>query len=234
MQDTRTSKEFSITIRTNETDGVRKYEKPFLNWLDTHCTHYVVAYEQKGDLSTEHFQVAAVFVEDKRSDHLKATLVGICEEVQTWTPEQKKYAICVKKNRKNNDIRLLAGGYCCKQDTTPFIKGWTLEDLEPYQEQYDELKEKALLRNISRENIVSYLKDWNDKFEYNPNTVVMEKYSRLSHRQRLDYIYQYGITQGADLQKYSTPVWINYFVNNFRVLFCSRTAEDLMEILENA
>lgn len=230
--ETRLSKEFSITIRPGDADGVSKYEEPFRKWLEMHCSHYIVAYEQKGDLSTQHFQVASIFTESKRSDHLKASLISLFVENHEWSSEQKKYAVCVKKNRKNNDIRLLAGGYCMKQDVAPFIKGWTLDELEPFQESYDDMKLKSELRNISRETIVSHLKNWNDEFEYNQNNIVMEKYARLSYRQRLDFIYQYGITQGADLQKYSTPVWINYFVNNFRVLFCGRTAEDLMELIQ--
>lgn len=215
--DTRLSNEFSITIRTAEKDGVSKYQSDLLKWLDDNASHYVVAYEQKGDLSTQHFQCAVVMTTSRRSDNLKTALVGLLGE--QWTPEQKRHAICVNKNRKDNNILLLAGGYCMKQDTNPFIKGWTAEELEPYTTQYEELKQRSEMRNISKDKILLLLQEWYDEFANNKNPDVRDRFERLPIRKKLDYMYQYGISQGADLQKYSTPVWINYFINNFRVLF---------------
>lgn len=229
---TRESNQFSITIRTGEADGVRKYERDYIQWLDTVGTsHYAVAYEQKGDLSTQHFQCAVVFTEDHRSDNLKKTLVGLLGD--GWTADQKKRAVCVNKNREGNDIKLLAGGYCMKQDDQPILKGWTLEELEPYVFQYEELKNKSLLRNISRENITGLLQQWYDDVAYHKDPDVRDRFERKSNRQKLDFVYQYGISQGADLQKYSTPVWKCYFTDNFNVIFDRLSADNLLKILSD-
>lgn len=227
--DTRLSNEFSITIRTAEVDGVSKYESDLLKWLDDACTHYVVAYEQKGDLSTQHFQCAVVMTTPRRADNLKTALVGLMGD--HWTTEQKRHAVCCKKNRADNDIRLLAGGYCMKQDIEPFMKGWTVEELHPYLTQYEELKNRSEMRNITREKIVDVLQKWYDELYYNKEPDVRDRFERLTVRSKLDYMYKYGIALGADLQKYSTPVWINYFINNFNVLFERVSAERLLEQL---
>lgn len=226
---TREGYQFSITVRPGEPDGVQKYEKDYLEWLESVSTHYVVAYEQKGDLSTQHFQCAVVFKDEHRSDNLKKTLVGLLGH--EWNADRRKHAICINKNRDGNDIKLLAGGYCLKQDVAPFIKGWTLEELEPYLTQYEELKHKSQMRNISREKITDLLQTWYDDISDHRNPDVREAFERMSERKKLDFMYKYGISLGADLQKYSTPVWMNYFTSNFDVLFQRRTAEGLLELL---
>lgn len=233
MPATRTCKEFSITVRPGDPDGVRKYHNDYLKWLeDVGTSHYVVAYEQKGDLSTEHFQCAVVFNEEHRSDNLKKTLVGLLGH--SWSDAQKRVAVCVNKNRENNDIRLLAGGYCLKQDVAPFIKGWTLDELMPFVDQYEELKEKSLLRNITRENIINILQTWHDEYANNKDPDVRDRFERLSPTKKLQYMYKYGIAQGADLQKYSNPNWLNYLCSNFDVLFERVSADRLMKELSEA
>lgn len=226
---TRESQQFSITIRTGEPDGVTKYQACLLEYVERECSHYVVAYEQKGDLSTQHFQMAAVFLTSRRSDNLKASLVGILGE--QWSAEQKKHAVCVKKNREGNDIRLIAGGYCLKQDDHPFIKGWTLDELEPFTTHYEELKAKAEMRNISKDKFTTIMKEIYDELSYNENTELMFRFGRLSNKQKYEFMFKYAISKGCDLQKYSTPVWTNYCINNFDVLFEGTSAEGLIELL---
>lgn len=225
---TRESKEFSITIRTGEPDGVCRYEKEFLDWLESvGTTHYVVAYEQKGDLSTQHFQCAVVFRDEHRSDNLKKTLVALLGH--HWNEQQRKHAVCVNKNRDGNDICLLAGGYCLKQDVAPFIKGWTSEELEPYLTQYEELKNKSLLRNISRERLIPLLQEWHDEISNHKNPDVREVYESYGQRKKLEFLYRYGISLGADLQRYSTLQWINYLAYNFDVLIERVSPDDLLD-----
>lgn len=233
MPATRTCKEFSITIRPGEADGVRKYHNDFMKWLDDVGTsHYVVAYEQKGDLSTEHFQCAVVFNEEHRSDNLKKTLVGLLGH--HWTDAQKRVAVCVNKNRENNDIRLVAGGYCMKQDVAPYLKGWTVDELEPFLTQYEELKNKSQLRNISRDNLLQLLQEWHDEYANNKDPDVRDRFERLSSTKKLQYMYKYGIAQGADLQKYSNPNWLNYLTTNFDVLFERLSADRIIKQLSEA
>lgn len=232
MADTRTSKEFSITIRPGEATGVQKYEKDLLEWLDREATHYVVAYEQKGDLSTQHFQLASIFQSDKRSDHLKQSLVGMFGD--EWSPDMKKHAVCVNKNRKNNDIRLLAGGYCMKQDTTPFIKGWTPEELEPFQEQYNELKEKAERRNLTREKLLDVLKSLYDELANHKSPEVRDGFSRQTTRSKVKFMYDLGIRQGYDLSRFHTPQLLSYYTEHFESLFENTTAEALFGLLSDA
>lgn len=234
MAETRTSKQFSITIRPGDSDGVSKYESAFIKWLDNHTSHYVVAYEQKGDLSTQHFQACAIFNDDKRSDHLKTTLLGILEEVVEFTPDQRKHAVCVKKNRESNDIRLLAGGYCMKQDVSPFIKGWTLDELQPYSDEYETLREQQQLRNISREKIKDYIQEWNDELINHKDYRVRDAFDALSEREKIKYCFKIGISKGADLSKYSTPVWLNYFTTNYDVLFMGCSAQSIAKELSRS
>lgn len=232
MSATRESNEFSITVRPADVDGVEKYQARLLEFLERECSHYVVAYEQKGDLATQHFQCAAVFNSSRRADNLKASLVGILGEA--WTAEQKKHAVCCNKNRKNNDIRLLAGGYCMKQDIHPFIKGWTVDELEPYVEQYEELKEKAEMRNVSRDNYINIMQGIYNELSYGPDSELMFKFERLSDKDKFNFMFKYAIAKGYDLQKFSTPVWFNYCISNFDVLFKGVTADSLKELLSSS
>jgi len=229
MSATRESNEFSITIRTGEADGVAKYEAKLLEALESICSHYCVAYEQKGDLSTQHFQMAVVTTARKRSDNLKATLVELLGEA--WTPEQKKYAIAVKKNREGNDIKLIAGGYCCKQDDNPIIKGWTIDELQPYRSQYDDLKRKSEIRNLSKDSFLEYIVKVYYEIRDNKDPDVREKFQRLDERTKLKYTYKVAISQGADLQRYSTPIWRNYLVDNFGPIFEGQGEEYLCQLI---
>lgn len=162
---TRESNEFSITIRPGDAAGVEQYRSKYLTWLEDTCTHYAVALEQKGDLSTQHFQCAVVTKLNHRSDNLKKTLVSLLGT--SWSSDQKRIAVCVNKNRQGNDIRLLAGGYCQKQDVNPLLKGWSDIDLEPFVTQYEELKTRSEMRNPTREKIIDILKSvYNDIAEH--------------------------------------------------------------------
>lgn len=230
MSDTRRdSTEFSITIRPGETDGVKKYEDKVLEFLDRECSHYVCAYEQKGDVSTQHFQIAGVFLLSKRSDNLKVSLINILGT--NWTEAQKQHAVCVRKNRQGNDIRLVAGGYCMKQDDHPFIKGWTMEQLEPYAQQYEELKRKADMKNVTRENVTKILKDMYDGYLYHKNPDVRDTFERFDDKTKLQWMFKRAISEGYDLQKYSTPLWVNYYVAHFDVVFEGRTVDQLDELI---
>lgn len=198
-------------------------------WMDDQCTHYAVALEQKGDKSTEHYQVACTFKLPKRADNIKKSLISLIGA--GWSTDQKLRAVCVKKNRDGNDIRLVAGGYCAKQDTSPRLKGWTTEELEPYATQYDELRSKAELRNISADKIVSVLKAFHDELMYNQDSVVMENFGIMNTQQKIRTTIQYAIANGAALHKYHSPQWLNYFHSNYEVLFGGRTAAGMLEIL---
>lgn len=226
---TREAQEFSLTVRPGDLEGIDKYKEKIVKWLDDLCTHYCIAVEQKGDLSTQHFQCAIVTKLQHRADNLKKTLTGICGP--DWSTDQKKHAICVNKNRKGNDIKLLAGGYCMKQDVAPLLKGWTQEELEPYVEKYDELKKRSEKANISRVSIVAILKDVHTEITDHKNPDVRDGFSRKDPRSKLTTMFRYAIAQGCDLQRYSTPVWINYLVSNFDVLFRDVTADDILKEL---
>lgn len=225
----REATEFSLTVRPGDAEGIANYKEKIVKWLEDLCSHYIIAVEQKGDLSTQHLQCAIVTKLEHRSDNLKKTLTGILGS--EWNVSQKRHAICVNKNRKGNDIKLLAGGYCMKQDVTPLLKGWTQEELEPYVEKYEELKKRSEKANISRTTIVSILKDVHTEISDHKNPDVRDGFSRKDPRQKLQLMYRYAISQGCDLQRYSTPVWINYFVGNFDVLFRDATAEDILKEL---
>lgn len=229
MTVTRESNEFSITIRPGDATGIEKYREKYVSWLEDISTHYAVAVEQKGDLSTQHFQCAVVTKLQHRADNLKKTLVALLGA--DWNADQKRVAICVNKNRQSNDIRLLAGGYCMKQDAQPLLKGWTTEILEPFMTQYEELKARADARNPSREKIVDILKGYHVEILDHKDPDVRWKYGRKSPRDKLSIMYKLAIANGADLQKYSTPVWLNYFATNFDVLFENVTAVDLLKTL---
>lgn len=226
---TRESKEFSVTVRPGDVDGVDKYLSKFLNFMDENCSHYCIGIEQKGDLSTQHFQCAVVVKMARRSDNLKVSLIRLLGD--SWNDDQKRVAVKVVKNRESNDVRILAGGYCSKQDGDPYLKGWTSEELEPYSKTYEELKQSAELRNISKDRIVDILKGYHDELAQHKNPDVRDNFSVQSHRERIRTVFQYAIAHGANLQKYSTPVWINYFVDNYSVLFNNLSAEGIIEML---
>lgn len=228
---TRESNEFSITIRPGDADGVDKYRSKYLAWLEDISTHYAVALEQKGDLSTQHFQCAIVTKLAHRSDNLKKTLVVLLGTL--WSEDQKRIAVCVNKNRQGNDIRLLAGGYCMKQDVNPLLKGWDTEVLEPFISQYEELKTRSEMRNPTRDKIIDILKNHYNDISEHKNPDVRWKFTRKSPREQLALMFKCAVANGCDLQKYSTPVWLNYLVSNFDVLFRAVSAEDLMELLSN-
>lgn len=226
---TRESYEFSITVRPGDTTGMDRYEQVFMNWIDEQCTHYCVATEQKGDKSTEHYQVACVFKLPRRADNVKKSLISLIGT--TWSKDQLLRAVCVKKNREENDIKLLAGGYCQKQDTTPRLKGWTTEELEPYINEYETLRSKADLRNIPAERIVKVLKGFHDEMYDNANPDVRDNFMCKTQSDRIRTTIQYAIANGAQLHKYCTPQWLNYFNMNYNVLFMNKSASDMLREL---
>lgn len=228
---TRETKEFSITVRPGDKGGIDSYIQKFLTFLDERCTHYCVGVEQKGDKSTEHFQCAVICKISCRSDNLKVSLIRLLGDA--WNEDQKRVAVKVVKNREGNDVRILAGGYCSKQDGDPYLKGWTNEELEPFSKTYEELKQSAELRNISRDRIVDILKGYHDELAQHKNPDVRDNFSVQSYRERIRTVFQYAIAppHRANLQKYSTPVWINYFVDNYSVLFNNLSAEGIIEML---
>lgn len=226
---TRESYEFSITVRPGENDGMDRYKERFISYMDEQCTHYAIATEQKGDKSTEHFQVACIVKVPKRADNVKKSLIQLLGS--DWNTNQKLSAVCVKKNREGNDIKLLAGGYCQKQDTSVLLKGWTTEELEPYISEYEQLLSKAQMRNISSDNIVKILKQFHDEISDNKDPVVRDNFSLLSHHKRITTVFQYAIANGANLYRYSSTQYVLYFVNNYDVLFGGKTASDMLRIL---
>lgn len=226
---TRQSYEFSITVRPGENDGIARYEQAFIKYMDEECTHYCIATEQKGDKSTEHYQVACVFKLPKRADNVKKSLVSLLGS--QWSTDQKLRAVCVHKNREGNDIKLLAGGYCQKQDSHPLLKGWTTSELEPYASQYDELLSKAKLRNITGDKVVSVLKEFHDQLYDNPNPDVRDNFMCKSKSDRIRTVIQFAIAHGAQLHKYCTPQWLSYYNMNYDVLFNNLSADDMLRQL---
>jgi len=221
---TSATRDISITFRPGCPEGVMGFKDRIIHFLDEQCDKYCVAVEQKGDLSTQHFQIAACFKIGKRPNNLKVSLVGMFGD--QWSEDQKRHAIfCCK----HNDLAALAGGYCHKQDSSPLIKGFTPEELASGAERYEVALEAKDKRNLSRERVIEVLNIINYEFSEHKNPDVRDKWESSSTRIRVGWLFKSAITQGYDMAKYYTPNWINYFINNYDVLFCSGRASDIFD-----
>lgn len=221
---TRESTDISITVRPGDANGIEAYRNKLVTYLDEQCEKYVIAVEQKGDLSTEHFQCACVFKISKRANNLKTSLVGLLGE--NWTDEQKRHAVFCTKH---HDITALAGGYCMKQDDDPLIKGFTIEELDEGNVRYEQAKDAKDKRNLNRESVIIVLQQLNDELEYNENSELMLKWEHTPNRSRLYTLFQLATAKGYDMQKFYNPNWLNYLINHYDTVIRRVNAERILE-----
>lgn len=113
--------------------------------LDEFSDKYCIGLEQKGDESTQHWQIAAILrTATDISDGFKRKFKKRIQDVLEFqmTEEQQKYAVVC---RPHHEIKGHFG-YCSKQDPDPYLKGcdpgWMLEAQELYAMRLDQSDKK--------------------------------------------------------------------------------------------
>jgi len=183
---------------------------------------YVISYEQLGDESTGHWQCA---VRLTKSVTVNNTTLFIIRAIQKacsfeWTEHHTKHAVKVKKHP---DLECLAGGYCSKQDTNSLVVGFDRGELSKGKERYvvacDGKKKKV---PISKAGLVPIFRDYltqiDERTTMSPDR--LEKWIKLSNREKYDFVARLIIVDGYDLSTISflqkndlVKNWCDYFEN---------------------
>lgn len=189
--------------------------------LDKRSKYYVIAYEQPGDETTGHYQCAVRLNEAIKVENTKQWLIRELKAVMSgfeWSKDNEKYAVHPKKHP---DLECLAGGYCRKEDSLPFCKGWDLATLQAGEARYKEAKESKRKKiPVSKSAIVPLIRDYLSKVEERMYMTVdgQERWSKLTLRQRYDFIEKLMIVDGYDLSTIS-PLQISHIVKNWNEYF---------------
>lgn len=225
--------DFSLTIRFGVPVQPMVPIGKLQELLMTFCSKYVIAYEQKGDESTGHWQCALVTKEVKRQDKLKATIVGQLQKLsdRPWSDDNKKHAVDVKAHHQ---IVGLAGGYCMKQVThiEPVIYGFTQEELEEgsaiYQQALTNSQKKYPVSKSARTEL---LKTYSAKVwqEIAGDSQRIFEWDRKNPAQKVDLFVSLIIADGYDLSECWGPLVRTHYIKYFSEIFEEKSPEKILQ-----
>jgi len=183
---------------------------------------YVIGYEQLGDESTGHWQCAVRMNESRTVNNTTLLIKRALKNLKNfeWTEHHEEYAVKVKKHP---DLECLAGGYCSKQDFTPYVKGFDIAVLLKGKDRYvvacDGKKKKV---PISKAGLVPMLRQYlvqiEERTTLSPDRD--QKWIKLSSREKYEFVSRLIIVDGYDLSTISflqkndiIKNWSDYFEN---------------------
>lgn len=192
---------------------------------------YAVAYEQKGDESTGHWQCGLITKDETRQDHLRDRLLNrlmkVCKDVE-WNEDRKKHAVCV---RFHNDIIQLVGGYCTKQDINPLIVGFTDDDLEDGRARYERsLASRDKRMPVTKSAILPLLRETHERVMGEcVKSRNLEKFQKLTPSEKLNLLEKMLISDGYDLSEVLSGIKRNYIVKHWSEYFGEKSSLDILQ-----
>jgi hypothetical protein len=204
--------------------------------LDEFSDKYCIGLEQKGDESTQHWQIAAILRNPTDiSDGFERKLKNRVQDVLEFemTPEQKKYAI---KAKSHHEIKGHFG-YCSKQDTSPLTKGcdpgWMLEAQELYAKRLDQSEKKI---PVSRSRFLPLIREMFDELwkQIGCDSEKIQKWNLMDDCKRFSILEKMLIIRGYDCSCV-VPTQRQLIIRNFHeyVVGYSESSLDDMDVFNS-
>lgn len=204
--------------------------------LDEFSDKYCIGLEQKGDESTQHWQIAAILrTPTDISDGFKRKLVNRVWDVMdvTPTPEQLKHAIVC---RAHHEIKGHFG-YCSKQDTSPLTKGcdpgWMLEAQELYAKRLDQSEKKI---PVSRSRFLPLIREMYDELwkQIACDSDRLLKWNQMTDCKKFNVLEKMLLIRGYDCSCIN-PAQRQQIIHNFNeyIVGYSESSLDDMDIFDS-
>lgn len=168
--------------------------------LDEFSDKYCIGLEQKGDESTQHWQIAAILrTPVDISDGFKRKLLNRLKDVMDleWSKDNERVALVC---RAHHEIKGHFG-YCMKQDPDPLTKGcdpgWLLEAQELYAKRLDQSEKKI---PVSRSRFLPLIREMYDELwkQIATDREKMDKWSKMENSKCFNILEKMLLIRGYD------------------------------------
>lgn len=194
------STDASITLRFGREIESMISQDTMARILDEFSDKYIIALEQKGDETTQHYQIAAILREPTDiSDGFKRKLANRIKDSMDfeWSEHNDKVAL---KCKYHPEIKGQFG-YCMKQDADPLTKGcdaaWLEEANELYNLRLSQSKKKI---PVSKSNFLSLIREMYDELwkQIGGDSERLHKFGTMDNCKKFNILEKMLIIRGYD------------------------------------